>query len=249
MKACLSILLAVGLLAAAQASDVATGLPVTIRAGARHGHATPTRQGFTHTGGGNIDVQQPTADTLVITLTGVCVAGGHPCKHSVASFDFDVEQCFEIAFDDRKVEKARLTLEWRVLGLLRSHKYGGGIAEQGQGCASVWCGETEIAALRLEPHSVGCGENLSVNCRTDPVYAQVVAGKYTLRQTFHIAATHPRSLLPCKAAAAEFAPDPALDPLWISHWEPFHGAAKKDFGFQITIKVADDSDATEPRRP
>ena len=33
-------------------------------------------------------------------------------------------------------------------------------------------------------------------------------------------------------------PDPALDPLWISAWEPFHGAAKKDFGFQVTLKVA-----------
>ena len=34
------------------------------------------------------------------------------------------------------------------------------------------------------------------------------------------------------------APDPALDPLWISYWEPFHGAVKKDFGFQVTVKVA-----------
>ena len=41
----------------------------------------------------------------------------------------------------------------------------------------------------------------------------------------------------CKAASAEFAPDPALDPLWISYWEPFHGAIKKDFGFQVTVRV------------
>jgi hypothetical protein len=32
-------------------------------------------------------------------------------------------------------------------------------------------------------------------------------------------------------------PDPALDPLWISAFEPFHGAQKKDFGFRVTIKV------------
>ena len=30
----------------------------------------------------------------------------------------------------------------------------------------------------------------------------------------------------------------ALDPLWISAWEPFHGASKKDFGFQIILKVS-----------
>jgi hypothetical protein len=41
-----------------------------------------------------------------------------------------------------------------------------------------------------------------------------------------------------KSASAEFAPDPALDPLWISYWEPFHGAGKKDFGFQVILKVA-----------
>ena len=51
-------------------------------------------------------------------------------------------------------------------------------------------------------------------------------------------AAHPKKVLPCKAASAEFAPDPALDPLWISYWEPFHGAQKKDFGFQVTVKVA-----------
>src|SRR5215472_9188357 len=52
----------------------------------------------------------------------------------------------------------------------------------------------------------------------------------------------PPSLKPCKAASAEFAPEQALDPLWISYWEPFHGAAKKDFGFQITIKVAPETE-------
>ena len=57
-------------------------------------------------------------------------------------------------------------------------------------------------------------------------------------QTFAVSAAHPQSLWCCKAASAEFAPDPALDPLWISYWEPFHGAIKKDFGFQVVLKVA-----------
>lgn len=34
---------------------------------------------------------------------------------------------------------------------------------------------------------------------------------------------------------------PALDALWISYWEPFHGAIKKDFGFQVTLKVVEDT--------
>ena len=40
-----------------------------------------------------------------------------------------------------------------------------------------------------------------------------------------------------KASAAEFAPESALDPLWLSYREPFHGALKKDFGFKVTLRV------------
>jgi hypothetical protein len=72
-------------------------------------------------------------------------------------------------------------------------------------------------------------------------------GKYTLQQNFHVGAAAPKCVLPCKAPSAEFAPDPALDPLWISYKEPFHGAVKKDFGFQVTIKVAPDEDKQEDK--
>src|SRR6266852_570950 len=91
--------------------------PVSITLGARHGHVTPFRSGFTHTGAGNIDVAQPAPDTVIITMTGVAVAGGHPCKSSVATLDFDLEQCFEVSFVDAKLKKAKLSLEARVIGL------------------------------------------------------------------------------------------------------------------------------------
>src|SRR5436305_15108855 len=116
---------------AAQAADP----PVTISLGARHGHVTPSRRGFTHTGGGNIDAQQPAPDTLVITMTGVAAAGGHPCKDSVASLDFDLSQGFEIAAANPAVKQAKLTLEGRVIGLLRSHSKG--TAQHAPACASV----------------------------------------------------------------------------------------------------------------
>ena len=54
-------------------------------------------------------------------------------------------------------------------------------------------------------------------------------------------------LFPCKAPSAEFAPDPALDPLWISAKEPFKGAKKGDLGFQVTVKVAP-QEAPEPKK-
>jgi hypothetical protein len=203
----------------------------------RHGHATPIRTGCNHTGGGNIDVQQPSPDTVVITMTGVAVAAAFPCKDSVAAFNFELDQCFEVTFDKPEVKAAKLTLEARVIGLLRSHCKGGGSAEQGKGCATVSLGESALLDLCVAPHGVAGGENLSVNCREGPVSVPVRPGKFKLHQVFHIGASHPRSFLPFKASSAEFAPDPALDPLWISYWEPFKGAQKKDFGFQVTLKV------------
>src|SRR5437660_7692793 len=107
-----------------RAADAPPAPQVSIALKGRHGHVTPIRQGFTHTGGGNIDVAQPAPDTVVITMTGVAVAGASPCKPSTATLQFDLEQCFEVVFEKPEVKKAKLTLEGRVIGLLRSHKGG-----------------------------------------------------------------------------------------------------------------------------
>jgi hypothetical protein len=212
--------------------------PVSITLGNRHGHATPQRQGLCHTGGGNTDVAQPSPDTLVITMTGVAVAVGGPCRAGVASMDFDLTQEFEVVFEKPDVKAAKLTVEARAIGLLRSHCHGGGVAEFTHGQVQVTSPAGAIIALAMMDHAVAAGENLSINDHQGPVSVTIGAGKYALCQTVHFLASHPRCILPCKAASAEFAPDPALDPLWISYWEPFHGAIKKDFGFQVTIKVA-----------
>jgi hypothetical protein len=210
---------------------------VTISLGTRHGHATPERKGFTHTGGGNIDVAQPSPDTLVITMTGVAVGGAQPCGDSLASLKFDLSQNFEVAFEKPEIKKAKLTLEGRVIGLLRSPCKGGS-AEVGPAHAGVLSGENEIVSLDVASHAVTGGENLSINDHDGPNGATIGAGKFTLQEVFTVTAAHSRTLRLSKAGSSEFAPDPALDPLWISYWEPFHGAGKKDFGFQLTLKVA-----------
>jgi hypothetical protein len=215
--------------------------PVSISLGPRHGHVTPTRSGFNHTGAGNVDVAQPSPDTVIVTMTGVAVAGGHPCKPSVAAMQFDLEQCFEVSFDNPKLKKAKLVIEGRVIGLLRSECKGAGSAEEGPGCATIAADAHEIVTLCVPTHSVAGGQSLSINDHDGPREVPIAAGKYTWHQTFTISATHARALLSGKAASAEFAPDPALDPLWISYWEPFHGAIKKDFGFQVIVKVAEDT--------
>jgi hypothetical protein len=261
----LGVLLPLSAAAAQESKTVPAGTPVTITVtpgqtpppavsitlGNRHAHVEPSRKGFTHTGGGNITVAQPSSDTVVVTMTGVAVAGGHPTKDSVASLHFDLNQCFEVTFDDPKVKRAKVTIEGQVIGLLRSHdgklKFKcacGGAAEQGAGTATLSAGApAQGLTLTVPPHSVAGGQNLSVNCHEGPLTAPIGTGPHTLHVCWSVTASHPRSVLPGKAASAEFAPDPALDPLWISHWEPFHGASKKDFGLQITVKVAEDTEA------
>src|SRR5262249_19008020 len=135
------------------AAEPAPAPAVTITLKERHGHGTPQRRGFTHTGAGNIDVQQPAADTVVITMTGVAVAGAHPCKDSSAAMSFDLDQCLEIAIADAKVKKAKITIEGRVIGLLRSQK-GGGKSQQGPAHAGVSAGGVELVGLDLPSHCV-----------------------------------------------------------------------------------------------
>jgi hypothetical protein len=213
--------------------------PVSFIVGPRHGHVTPARQGCTHTGGGNIDIAQPAPDTLIITMTGAAVAYGSFCDASAAQ-NFDLDQAFEVSFDNPKLKKAKLTMEARVIGLLRSHGKND-TASYDNACAGVLSGPTTLLSLCVPPHAVGGCDNLSVNDHDGPISVPIAAGKYCLQQTFVVSAAAQKCLL-CKGPSAEFAPDPAIDPLWLSYKEPFHGAAKKDFGFQVILKVAEDTD-------
>ncbi len=206
---------------------------VSLSMGGRSSKVTPVRSGCTHTGGGNIDVQQPSPDTIVITMSGVAVAYGGPTGPASASQVFDLVQQLEVSFDKPTVKAAKLTVEGRLIGFLRSHKVG-----TADVCASAAVvGTGPVLALAMPGHSVSGNESVSINDKEAPDGIVIAAGKYTLSQSFKVTATMPKCVLPCKAPSAEFAPDPALDPLWISTKEPFKGANKKDLGFQITVKV------------
>jgi hypothetical protein len=208
---------------------------VSLVLGSRSGKVVPARSGCTHTGGGNIDVQQPSPDTLVVTMTGVAVAYGSPVGGASAAQVFDLVQQFEVSFDKPTVKAAKLTIEGRVIGFLRSHKVG--CAEE---CASATLTGPAggLLALQMPNHSACNGETLGVNDREGPVSVVLPAGKFCLNQSFRVSSTMPKTVFHCKAPSAEFAPDPALDPLWISAKEPFKGANKKDLGFQVVVKVA-----------
>jgi hypothetical protein len=216
--------------------------PVSFTLGPRHGHVTPTRSGRTHTGGGNIDVAQPSPDTLLITMTAAAVAYGSACDASAAQ-NCDLEQAFEINFDNPKLKNAKLTMEGRVIGLLRTHGKND-TASYDNACASVVIGPTPLVSLCVPSHAAVGGQNLAVNDHAGPLSVPIVPGKYCLRQTFVVSVLAHKCLVG-KGPSAEFAPEPAIDPLWISCREPFHGAIKKDFGFQILLKVAEDTEPTD----
>lgn len=218
--------------------------PLEIVVGPRQGTAVPFLQGMAHTGGGNIGVSHPSPDTVIISMTGVAVAGGHICKNSVANFEFDLVQDFEVVVRDPKITKVKLLMAGRVIGLLRSqcccNKTCGcrsGAADMCTAHASLAVGEAEVLAISMPPRSVAGGENLSINDHEGPVAVPVEPGKYTLHQVFGISAAHGKTPLICKTVSAEFGPAPALDPNWISRKEPFHGADKSSFGFQILLKI------------
>lgn len=212
---------------------VTTGVPppppVSITLYERHGHVTPVKGKCTHTGGGLIDVAAPAPDTVIVTMSGAVVAN--------SDMKFDLDQSFEISFDDPRIKKAKLTVEGRVIGLLRGERKG--CAEYREACASILAAPAELVTVCVSPHMVCDCDNLAVNDHDGPKTVPVTPGKYTFHQSFSIGA-HSDSLI-FKRPSAEFAPDPALDPLWINYWEPFHGVKKDTFGFQVILKVAPDT--------
>jgi hypothetical protein len=204
----------------------------------RQGRVAPQRSGPTRTGGGLIDVAQPSPDVVVVTLTGVAVAVDHPFCSASAAMSFELEQCFDVVAEGPRSRPLKMTVEGRVVGLLRSG--GKGAASEEGGCATLSSGDACLATVCLPDHSVAGGESLGVNDRIGPRVVAVAPGAYTLRQTWQVTATHDTALID-KASSAEFAPDPALDPAWIGPKEPFHGIPKKDLGFQIVVRIADDA--------
>jgi hypothetical protein len=210
---------------------VAPAPPVSITLLERHGHVTPHKGNCDHTGGGLIDVASPTPDVIIITMSGSVI--GAPS----ADMHFDLDQCFDVSIDDPKVKKAKISVEGRVVGLLRGGSHG--CAQYDEACAHLSACSAQVLSVCVPPHSACDCESLSVNDHDGPKYVPVTPGKYTLHQTFLISA---KGCWLLKHPSAEFAPDPSLDPLWLSYWEPFHGVKKETFGFQVTIKVAPDTD-------
>jgi hypothetical protein len=222
---------------------LALSLPVVAREarapsillGERRGEAVPIRAGWTHVGGGTIEMRQSSPDGFVLSLVGAVAATAHPCG-SDTQLDFDVTQAFEVLAGTSA--RLKLSLEVEAVGVLR----GGRVAcSSANGGAAVTSGETAVVAATLPNRAVACGENLTVADRSAPDDVTIAPGRHLLHACWRLSASHPKGLRG-KAASAEFAPEPALPDAWTGGpRDPFHGVVKKDFGFRVTVRVSPES--------
>jgi hypothetical protein len=202
----------------------------------RDGHVTPSHHCSALTGGGAVTVLQPAPDTLIITLTGAAAAKANPCAPSMASVEAVVEQQFEVVFP-AGFQPAHLTLEGRVLGLLRSEGPKSGCAELVQAAAAVLHDSETLVGLNFPPKGVNGREALAVNLADGPACVPVGPGCHSLHVSLHVTASQRRFLCP-HTSSAEFAPPPALPPTWIHFPDPFGGVDRSGLGFQVTVRVA-----------
>jgi hypothetical protein len=201
----------------------------------RDGHVAPVHHGSALTGGGAVTVLQPAPDQLIVTLTGAAAAKANPCTPNLATVEADVEQLFEVVFP-AGVKPARLILEGRVQGLLRSEGMKSGSAGLVQATAAVHTDAQTLAGLNFAPKCVNGQEALAVNLAEGPVCVPVGPGCLGLHLRLHITASQGRSLCP-HISSAEFAPPPALPPTWIHSPDPFGGVDRSGLGFQVTVRV------------
>jgi hypothetical protein len=231
--------------AAVPAADPPPGPAYQIVLRSRHAEATPTRTKDAQTGAGYVLVEQPEPNTIVVTMGGAAVAGSD-CHGSTAGIDFNLEQELEIIPTRTGVRPPRIGMVGRVVGTLQVTEPGKcgkpcGTAEQGPATASLALGGESLFAVNVQPSSVACGQQLSINYRHGPVESRAVPGPYCLTGSFHIGVSQGKGVWNRQAAVADFDPAPQLDAFWADALKPFRAVPRKEFGFKIIVRVVEDA--------
>jgi hypothetical protein len=233
--------------AALHAADAPAGPAYQIVLRSRHAEVTPNHARDAQTGGGYILVEQPEPNTIVVTMAGSAVAGSD-CHASAAAIDFNLQQDLEIIPTRAGVRPPRIGMVGRVIGTLQVTDPGKcgkacGSAEQGPASACLAVGSTNLLSVNVNPSSVSCGQESSINYRQGPVETPAVAAPYTLTGNFHISATQGKGVWNRQAAVADFDPAPQLDAIWADVLKPFRAVPRKEFGFKFIVRVVEDAPA------
>jgi hypothetical protein len=232
-------------LAAVCAADlpVDPGYQIVLRS--RHAEAVPNRTKDAETGGGWIAVEQPTPNTIVVTMAGSAVVGSD-CHGSAAGIAFDLEQDLDILPLRNRVRPPRVGLVGRAVGTLQVTDAGKcgkacGTAEQGPATACLAIGGTSLLSVSVKPSAISCGQELSVNLRDGPFESVAAAGSYRLTGSFRIGVSQGKGVFNRKAALADFDPAPQLDAFWADILKPFRAVPRQDFGFKVALRVVEDA--------
>jgi hypothetical protein len=227
------------------ADDAPTGAPYQIVLRSRHAEVTPIRTHDAQTGGGSILVEQPTANTIVVTLGGSAVVGSD-AHGSAAAINFEFGQDLDIIPIRKGVRPPRIGMVGRVVGTLVvtdpckcTHRRCGS-ADQGPAAASLSLGGVGLLDVSVKPSTVTCGQELAVNHREGPVECPAVPGCYHLAGSFHISATQGKWVCNRQFAVADFDPAPQLDGFWADALKPFRAVPRRDFGFKVVLRVIED---------
>jgi hypothetical protein len=239
------VLLGLASLYAANQTPAPAGPAYQIVLRSRHAETTPTRSKDAQTGGGSIVVEQPEPNTIIVTMSGTAVAGSE-CRGSAAAIDFNLEQELDILAIRAGVRPPRVGMVGRVVGTLQVTDPGKcgkscGTAEQGPAAAYLSMREKNVLAVTVQPTSVICGQESSINHRNGPVETVTAVGSYRLTSTFHIGVTQGKGVFHRQAAVADFDAAPQLDAFWADVLKPFRAVPRHDFGFKTVLRVVEDS--------
>jgi len=210
---------------------------VRMELGQRYAVAETRRGALGYTTAPNIDVAQPRADVLLVTMTGMCAVAGLPCENSQAEIDFDLTQAFRIIDDRSNPRPIRLVLEAQLAGLFRGNRDGAGVAVSAPADATITSGGAAIGHVGFAERSHTGKDILLVSERSAPVEVIIGPGDYNLCQKFAIRCSHPKKCFHKNVAMAVFG-DAGKMPEWMNLLDPSRDLPKgRELGFRVAIRI------------
>jgi hypothetical protein len=172
---------------------------------------------------------------------------GSECHASAAGINFDLDQDLDIVPVRAGARQPRVGMVARLVGTLQVSEPGQccckpcGTAEQGPATACLALGGTSLLTVGIKPSCASCGQESSINFRDGPVESVATVGSYHLSGAFRIGVTQGKGVFHRQAAVADFDPSPQLDAFWSDILKPFRAVPRRDFGFQMVVRVVEDA--------
>jgi hypothetical protein len=206
---------------------------------------TPHTKKLARVDGGFIDVAAPTAQGLIVTMTGTAAASSYLGCTGVATAEFELAQEFEITCPDPNVTTVALTLDSALVGFVRSKGHAGAAVRLAEVSVTPEGWESTPLALWYPPLGIAGKQGRLCNQHLPPIQDMPMpVGRYVLSARF--ALDTQASGVCDDHSVADFSPDTALPADWVRSRDPFQGVSKKAFGFTFTLSAAAPSASIAP---